>query len=106
MAYENHIPPLSTINQGTRDFDFIPITELKEFDEKLNEIVKKISSINTSEASDVNSIAYKLKERFNNGSDILCFLPQLQKKAERTGKSCYLSTHASTSRHTSSRFNS
>ena len=42
MAYENHIPPLSTINQGTRDFDFIPITELKEFDEKLNEIVKKI----------------------------------------------------------------
>ena len=73
MAYENHMPPLSTINQGTRDFDFIPITELKEFDEKLNEIVKKISSINTSEASDVNSIAYKLKEIEYNLADAIEF---------------------------------
>ena len=73
MAYENHMPPLSTINQGTRDFDFIPLTELKEFDEKLNEIVKKISSINTSEASDVNSIAYKLKEIEYNLADAIEF---------------------------------
>lgn len=73
MAYENHLPPLSTINQETRDFDFIPLTELKEFDEKLNEIVKKISSINTSEASDVNSIAYKLKEIEYNLADAIEF---------------------------------
>ena len=73
MAYENHMPPLSTINQGTRDFDFIPITELKEFDEKLNEIIKKISSINTSEVSDVNSIAYKLKEIEYNLADAIEF---------------------------------
>ena len=73
MAYENHMPPLSTINQGTRDFDFIPITELKEFDEKLNEIVKKISSINISEVSDVNSIAYKLKEIEYNLADAIEF---------------------------------
>ena len=73
MAYENHLPPLSTINQETRDFDFIPLTELKEFDEKLNEIVKKISSINTSEASDVNSIAYKLKEIEYNLDDAIEF---------------------------------
>lgn len=73
MAYENHLPPLSTINQETRDFDFIPLTELKEFDEKLNEIVKKISSINTSESSDVNSIAYKLKEIEYNLADAIEF---------------------------------
>ena len=73
MAYENHLPPLSTINQGTRDFDFIPLTELKEFDEKLNEIVKKISSVNTSDASDVNSIAYKLKEIEYNLADAIEF---------------------------------
>ena len=73
MAYENHMPPLSTINQGTRDFDFIPITELKEFDEKLNEIIKKISSINISEVSDVNSIAYKLKEIEYNLADAIEF---------------------------------
>ena len=73
MAYENHMPPLSTINQGTRDFDFIPLTELKEFDEKLNEIIKKISSINTSESSDVNSIAYKLKEIEYNLADAIEF---------------------------------
>ena len=41
MAYENHMPPLSTINQGTRDFDFIPLTELKEFDEKLWELARE-----------------------------------------------------------------
>ena len=73
MSYENHMPPLSTINQETRDFDFIPLTELKEFDEKLNEIVNKISSINTSEVSDVNSIAYKLKEIEYNLADAIEF---------------------------------
>ena len=73
MAYENHLPPLSTINQGTRDFDFIPLTELKDFDEKLNEIIKKISSIETSKVSDVNSIAYKLKEIEYNLADAIEF---------------------------------
>jgi len=73
MAYENHLPPLSTINQGTRDFDFIPLTELKDFDKKLNEIIKKISSIDTSKVSDVNSIAYKLKEIEYNLADAIEF---------------------------------
>ena len=73
MAYENHMPTLSTIDKGTRDFDFIPLTELREFDEKLNEIVKKISTMNTSENADVNSMAYKLKEIEYNLADAIEF---------------------------------
>ena len=73
MAYENHLPPLSNIDQGTRDFDFIPLTELREFDEKLNEIIKKISTMNTSENADVNSMAYKLKEIEYNLADAIEF---------------------------------
>ena len=73
MSYENHMPPLSTIDQGTRDFDFIPLTELKEFDEKLNEIVTKISAIDKSNSSDITSIAYKLKEIEYNLADAIEF---------------------------------
>ena len=40
MAYNNRMPVLSRIDKGVRDNDFIPISELKEFDKKLNKIIE------------------------------------------------------------------
>ncbi len=58
--FKNKLPVLSRINPDTRDNDFIPITELKEFDKKIDEIVKLFNSIETS--SESGNIAQQLKD--------------------------------------------
>ena len=46
MAYTNRIPDISRVSQSVRDKDFISISELKAFDDKLKEIIEKFASVN------------------------------------------------------------
>ena len=54
MAYNNRMPVLSRIDKGVRDNDFIPISELKEFDKKLNKISKDLIKTLLSRYDEVN----------------------------------------------------
>lgn len=72
MVYKNKLPTISRIDQTTRDNDFIPITELKEFDTALNAIIDKFDSKNKTE-SDAIDIAKKLKDIEYNMADALIF---------------------------------
>lgn len=76
MAYNNRIPDISRIAQTVRDKDFIPITELKEFDAKLDEIIEKFSAVNndivSSQASNIGDL---IKQIEYNMSDAIEFNP-------------------------------
>ena len=62
MAYKNSMPLISRIDQSVRDNDFIPINELKTFDNKLLEIVKMFESSQNTDSSDAMSIAKRIKD--------------------------------------------
>lgn len=76
MAYNNKIPNIGKTVQSVRDTDFISITEVKAFDELINEIVSKLSVISDSNSSveDVNSainIAQEIKKIEFNMADAI-----------------------------------
>ena len=73
MAYKNFTPVISRIDKGVRDTDFIPINELKLFDAKLDEIIKKFESTQNEDSADALSIAKKLKDIEYNLYDALEF---------------------------------
>ena len=73
MAYNNRMPVLSRIDKGVRDNDFIPISELKEFDKKLNKIIELFESTKNTDTSDANSLAKKMKDIEYNMADALVF---------------------------------
>ena len=73
MAYKNRMPVLSRIDKGVRDNDFIPISELKEFDKKLNKIIELFESTKNTDTSDANSLAKKMKDIEYNMADALVF---------------------------------
>src|SRR5574344_991786 len=73
--YTNRIPEISRINQETRDKDFISISELKTFDDKLNEIIAKFSSVNsnTTLSSQATNIGQLIKQIEYNMADAIIF---------------------------------
>ena len=73
MSYKNRMPVLSRIDKGVRDNDFIPISELKEFDKKLNKIIELFESTKNTDTSDANSLAKKMKDIEYNMADALVF---------------------------------
>ena len=76
MAYNNRIPDISRIAQTVRDKDFIPITELKEFDAKLDEIIEKFSAVNNDTvSSQASNIGDLIKQIEYNMSDAIEFNP-------------------------------
>lgn len=76
MAYNNRIPDISRIAQNVRDKDFIPITELKEFDAKLDEIIEKFSAVNNDTvSSQASNIGDLIKQIEYNMSDAIEFNP-------------------------------
>lgn len=76
MAYNNRIPDISRIAQTVRDKDFIPITELKEFDAKLDEIIEKFSAVNNDAvSSQASNIGALIKQIEYNMSDAIQFNP-------------------------------
>lgn len=68
MAIENRMPTISRINKETRDNDFIPITELKDFDKKLKDVIDKFNTIHV-DGSD--NLANKLKNIEYNLADAI-----------------------------------
>ena len=76
MAYNNRIPDISRIAQTVRDKDFTPITELKEFDAKLDEIIEKFSAVNNDTvSSQASNIGDLIKQIEYNMSDAIEFNP-------------------------------
>lgn len=73
MAYNNRMPVLSRIDKGVRDNDFIPISELKEFDNKIAQIVKLFESAQNTDVNDANSLAKKMKDIEYHMADALVF---------------------------------
>ena len=67
----NRLPVLSRISSEVRDNDFIPITELKVFDARIDEIVKLFNSIEASDES--GNIAQQMKDIEYNMADALIF---------------------------------
>ena len=72
MAYQNRLPMISRISPETRDNDFIPIQELKQFNEMVEQILNKFNSMNLENTEDAN-ISQKLKEIEYNLADALEF---------------------------------
>lgn len=66
MSFNNRIPNIVRHDQSVRDNDFIPISEIQEFDKKIDEILKKLSSINNTDddnsIGDVTSILQEMKK--------------------------------------------
>ena len=76
MAYNNKIPNIGSTSSSVRDVDFISITEVKAFNELIDEIVKKLSVISNenSNITDINSainIAQELKKIEFNMADAI-----------------------------------
>lgn len=72
MAYQNRLPMISRISPETRDNDFIPIQELKQFNEMVEQILNKFNSMNSDTLEGAN-ISQKLKEIEYNLADALEF---------------------------------
>lgn len=73
MAYLNRLPQLSRIAQSSRNDDFIPIVELKDFDALMAEIVKKLQSTNSTDSAEAANIASKLKDIEYNLADAFIY---------------------------------
>ena len=73
MAYLNRLPQLSRIAQSSRNDDFIPIVELKDFDALMAEIVKKFQSTNSADSAEAANIASKLKDIEYNLADAFIY---------------------------------
>lgn len=73
MAVKTKMPTISRIDQSVRDTDFIPFTELKAFNEKLDVIIRKFNSMNTTNITDINSVGQKIKDITYNMADALVF---------------------------------
>lgn len=66
----NRLPTISRIDQSVRDTDFIPITDLSEINQRLNEIIDKFNSSGQTNSETIN-IAQKLKDIEYNMADAL-----------------------------------
>lgn len=73
MAYLNRLPQLSRIAQGTRNDDFIPIVELKDFDKLMGEIVERFRVTNNANSDEAANIASKLKDIEYNLADAFIY---------------------------------
>ena len=73
MAYLNRLPQLSRIARSSRNDDFIPIVELKDFDALMAEIVKKFQSTNSADSAEAANIASKLKDIEYNLADAFIY---------------------------------
>jgi hypothetical protein len=71
----NRLPTISRIDQSVRDTDFIPITDLSEINQRLNEIIDKFNSSGQANSETIN-IAQKLKDIEYNMADALVVDPE------------------------------
>lgn len=76
MIYNNKIPNISKTLQSTRDTDFISITEIKQFDTLIDEVVSKLSVISNDNSSinsakDALNIAQEIKKIEFNMADAI-----------------------------------
>ena len=88
MAYLNRLPQLSRIAQSSRNDDFIPIVELKDFDALMADIVKKFQSTNSADSAEAANIASKLKDIEYNLADAFIY----NEDGEITGTNSYINS--------------
>ena len=70
----NRSPDITRVSQESRDKDFISINELKQFDDRLNEIIQKFSSSANAEVSaNAKNIGEKIRQIEFNMSDAILY---------------------------------
>ena len=94
MAYLNRLPQLSRIAQSSRNDDFIPIVELKDFDALMAEIVKKFQSTNSADSAEAANIASKLKDIEYNKISFNTVLGALTRYISHTGLNSFAPMNA------------
>ena len=79
MSFENKIPELSRINEGTRNEDFIAITEFKEVAKRLDDIINKLRVTTVSKSDEAEGLARRIKELMYHIDDALIYDPDTGK---------------------------